>query len=72
MNSFQKLFITCLVGTGLLIGTNTASAVSISDVPNGYWAANSIIEAVQNNYLDLSGTAFRPEDPASGSSKPSF
>ena len=63
MNYFQKLFITCLAAAGLLIGSNAANAVTISDVPQGYWAANSIIEAVQNNYLDLSGTRFRPEEP---------
>ena len=63
MNYFQKLFITCLAAAGLLIGSNAASAVTISDVPQGYWAANSIIEAIQNNYLELSGTRFRPEEP---------
>ncbi len=63
MNSFKKFFILCLISSGLICGADCAYGITISDVTGNHWAANSIVEAIQNNYLELKGTKFEPDTP---------
>ena len=63
MKSFQKLFITCAVSSLIFMGTNLVSAQVVTDVPQGFWAQNQIVEAVNNNYLTLKGDKFYPNSP---------
>ena len=62
MKSFQKLFTTCALSSLLLLGTNCASALTLSDVSNDYWAASAIVDSVQHGYLTLKGDKFAPND----------
>ena len=63
MKSFQKLFITCAVSSLIFMGTNFVSAQVVTDVPQGFWAQDAIVEAVNNNYLTLKGDKFYPNAP---------
>ncbi len=65
MKTFQKLFITCAFGTLFFAGINFADAQTLKDVPQGFWAQDAIIEAVNNNYLTLKGDKFNPNAPIS-------
>lgn len=58
MKRFQKI----LVVTMAILLANFASALEISDVKNNHWAAQEIIHAIQNGYIQIvDGNKFKPE-----------
>lgn len=63
MKSFQKLFTTCAIGSLLAFSINCADALTLTDVPSGYWAAGAVVQAVQNGWLAPKGDKFYPSEP---------
>ena len=63
MKSFQKLFTTCAISSILFMGVNCASALTIVDVPNNFWAAEAISDTVSHNYITLKGDKYYPNSP---------
>ncbi|MBR2069323.1 MAG: S-layer homology domain-containing protein [Candidatus Gastranaerophilales bacterium] len=58
MKRFQKF----LVVTMAILLANFASALEISDVKSNHWAAQEIIHAIQNGYIQVvDGNKFKPE-----------
>lgn len=63
MKLFQKLFITCAISSFFMIQSASAATITIMDVSSDFWAKDAIIESVQNNYLEVKGDKFYPNEP---------
>ena len=63
MKLFQKLFITCAISSFFMIRSASAATITIMDVSSDFWAKDAIIESVQNNYLEVKGDKFYPNEP---------
>lgn len=63
MKSFRKLLTQCVIGSLFVFGANCADALTITDVPQGYWAQGAIVESIQQNYMLPKGDKFYPNEP---------
>lgn len=61
----RKLLTGCAISSILAMGINCACALTITDVPSGYWAEGAIVESIRQNYLGVKGSEFRPNEPIS-------
>lgn len=63
MKLFQKLFTTCAISTIFMIQGASAETLTITDVSTDFWAKDAIVYSIQNNYLDVKGDKFYPNEP---------